>query len=239
MDVLAQQRPLRARALARQEGERVAAEALAKQDVGELRLRDARLAAQPLELRAPLARRGADALLEQPVHGRVDAAHEEARHRRDAVDAHPRLEPPRQAAQVGVHHLGVALEREDERDVDVDPGGDALLDGREALLGPGIFTIRLGRLTARHSRRASRIVAAVSCASVGATSMLTYPSARARALEDRQEHVGGGADVRHDQRIDDGLGRPPGRGERGQLGVVLRAVGDGLRRRWSGSTSAR
>ncbi len=38
---------------------------------------------------------------------------------------------------------------------------------------PGIFTMRFGRFTARHSRRASRTVAAVSCASVGATSMLT------------------------------------------------------------------
>jgi hypothetical protein len=37
----------------------------------------------------------------------------------------------------------------------------------------GILTMRFGRLTARHSRFASRTVAVASWASVGSTSMLT------------------------------------------------------------------
>ena len=40
----------------------------------------------------------------------------------------------------------------------------------------GILIIRLSRPTARHSRRASSSVPAVSYASVGETSRLTYPS---------------------------------------------------------------
>lgn len=43
----------------------------------------------------------------------------------------------------------------------------------------GTFTIRLGRSTAAHSRRASAAVAALSWASSGETSMLTNPSAPA------------------------------------------------------------
>jgi len=41
----------------------------------------------------------------------------------------------------------------------------------------GILTIKFGRLTVLHNRRASRIVACVSLASFGETSMDTKPSA--------------------------------------------------------------
>ena len=131
------ERPLRPRALARQEGEVLLAELHAERQVRQLGLRDGGLSAQPLDLHAPLASGHPRALVEKPVDLGVDAAHEEARDRGDPVDAHARLEAPRQTAHVGVHHLAIPVEREDQGDVHVDAGGDAFLDHRDAFRGGG------------------------------------------------------------------------------------------------------
>ena len=173
VDVLAQsgrcgRAPSRARSV-----NRPSREGLAEGDVGELCLGDGGLPTQALQAEAPLPDRRPDAFLQEPVDRGVDAADEEARHRGDAIDPHAGLETMRESPEVRVHHLAVAAQREDQRHVHVDARGDALLDGRDALGSAGIFTMRFGRFTARHSRRASRTVAAVSCASAGATSMLT------------------------------------------------------------------
>ena len=126
------ERPLRPRALARQEGEVLLAELHAERQVRQLRLRDGGLSTQPLDLHAPLAAGHPRALVEQPVDLGVDAAHEEAGDRGDPVDAHARLEAARQTAHVGVRHLAIPVEREDQGDVHVDAGGDAFLDHRDA-----------------------------------------------------------------------------------------------------------
>ena len=78
--------------------------------------------------------------------------------------------------EVGVHDRAVAVEAEDQRDVDADAlggrGGDR---GRPSWVA-GILIITFGRSTSHQSARASAIVASVLCASRGSTSMLTRPS---------------------------------------------------------------
>src|SRR5262249_6028890 len=76
--------------------------------------------------------RPADAEFELVINGRVNAADEDARHRRHVVN---RLSGGRalfQAADVRLGDLFVIFYREDHRDVDVDPGGDAFANGRKA-----------------------------------------------------------------------------------------------------------
>ena len=105
--------------------------------VGQLRVRDSRLAEQILE---PLAlgrvAGGGDLLFQQFVDRGVDPADEEAGHRGD-VDGLPRLRPPLKATDIGARDILVDLDREHQRDVDIQPVGDALLDGRESLIGCG------------------------------------------------------------------------------------------------------
>ena len=77
--------------------------------VGELRVRDRELALQL---------GGRTDLVEPPVGLGVDARDEEAGDRRDRAGVAAALDEPLEPAQVGLDDLGVALEREDQRDVD-------------------------------------------------------------------------------------------------------------------------
>ena len=52
---------------------------------------------------------------------------------RDRPERQPRLEPPLEPGEERLDHLAVALDREEQRDVDADPGGDAVGDRREPL----------------------------------------------------------------------------------------------------------
>ena len=95
--------------------------------VGELRVRDRELA---LEIGPP-------GLLEPPVGFGVDARDEEARDRDHAAGVAAGGDQPLEPAEVRLDDLRVALEREDQRDVDRAALGDAVLDRAEARLGAG------------------------------------------------------------------------------------------------------
>ena len=99
--------------------------------VGHLGVRDRRIPQQLLQALAlgRILGRG-DFLFEQLVDGGVDAADEEARHRGD-VDRLALLHASLQAPDEGTCDVLVDLHREHQRDVDVDPIGDALLDRRQ------------------------------------------------------------------------------------------------------------
>jgi hypothetical protein len=84
--------------------------------VGEARVRDRGPPAQAL-------RRLAADRVEAAVDLGVDAADEEGGHGRDAVERQAARGPPLEAGLEGLGHGGVALEREDEGDVDADPLG--------------------------------------------------------------------------------------------------------------------
>src|SRR5262249_1239473 len=76
--------------------------------------------------------RRADAGFELAIDGRVDAADEDTGHRRQVVNRVACGGALFQGADVGLGDLYVIFYREDHRDVDVDPGGDAFADGGEA-----------------------------------------------------------------------------------------------------------
>ena len=71
-------------------------------------------------------------LVEPAVGLGVHARDEERRHRRDRARVTAPVDQALQAADVRLGHLAVALEREDQRHVDGDAGGDRLLDRRQA-----------------------------------------------------------------------------------------------------------
>ena len=119
------ERPLRRRALGDQEVPGLAGEELLVALVGELGVGDREL---PLELLVPAG------LVEALVGLGVDTADEEAGHGCDRAGVAAAGHEPLQAADVGPRDLLVALEREDERDVDGLALRDHVLDRGEARL---------------------------------------------------------------------------------------------------------
>ncbi len=114
-----------------QRGEALAAEALLVGLEGDPRVVDPDLSLEGLETRAFLVRHPGEALGDPLVDLRVDAAHEEARHRGQPIHRLSPLDPPLHRLEPGVHHLVVARHGEQQRDVDVDAIGEAFTDGRD------------------------------------------------------------------------------------------------------------
>ncbi len=74
---------------------------------------------------------------------------------------------PARDPEVGVHHLVVAVEPEDQRDVDADAVGEhAVIAARPSSVA-GILMNRFGRSTSAHRSLADAIVASLSCARWG------------------------------------------------------------------------
>lgn len=71
--------------------------------------------------------------VETSIDRAVHAADEERRHRLDARQVVPVRRGALQPGHPGVENLGVALDAEDEGDVDADAGPEDLGDGGEAL----------------------------------------------------------------------------------------------------------
>ncbi len=73
--------------------------------------------------------------VELGVDQRVDAAQEEARDRRDLIDGLARLHSLFETGQIRIDDVPVAIDAEQQRDIDVDSGRDQLGDRRQARLG--------------------------------------------------------------------------------------------------------
>ena len=124
-------------ALAPQFGEFRLVEDSLEGPVGQLRVSHGCLAEEILEaLTLRRVARGRDFLFQQFVDAGVDPADEEAGHRGD-IDGLSRLRPPLQPADVGAGDILVDLDGEHQGDVDVHSVSDALLDGRQPLVGRG------------------------------------------------------------------------------------------------------
>ena len=218
-------RPQRALHLGAAGGQRLPAlpaERLREQPVGELALGDGRLAAQRQRL-------GAADLLEAPVDLGVDAGDEEAGDAGDgsqlgAVLGGERLEP----VEVGVDHLGVAVEAEDQRHVGVAALGDHRADradtfgGRRDLdhhVAPGDALVKLPcRLLG------ARLVVGEAGVDLDADEAV----GAARLVVDRFENLGGAGDVLEHHRPVVGDGGVLVEGEHAELLVVVGGALDRL-----------
>src|SRR5581483_3338121 len=161
------QAALRARAGLPQRLPARTAEELLPALVRDLGVGDRGLAVKPLEaaLLRGVARR-VDLLGELLVHLGVDAADEEARHARHLAEVAAALAQLLEARQVRLDDLGVAVDGEDQRDVDVVALRDLVLDRREAFLrrrdlhhdvGPPAFVVQvLGELDGASGVRRDR-----------------------------------------------------------------------------------
>ena len=129
------QAALRRRALGAQRLPGLAGEQLLVGLVRELRVGDRELA---LELVVAADR------VEPLVGLGVDARDEERGDRRHPREVAAGVREPLHAADVRLGDLAVALEREDQRDVDRDAGRDRLLDRRQALPGGGDLDEQVG-----------------------------------------------------------------------------------------------
>ncbi len=136
--------------------------------VGELALSDRGLAAEGQRVV------GADRV-ETSIDLGVDAADEEARDAGDHGQVRSRIRRQAfEAGEVGLDHRRVAVEAEDQRDVDASTLGDHLLDRGETLLGSGDLDHQIS--TVDLLVQASRQLISVpgpSWASPGSTSTLT------------------------------------------------------------------
>ena len=136
-----------------------------------------------------------------------------------------RLEP----VDVGLHHALVAVEAEDQRDVDVAALGDHLPDRRRRpRRWPGSSPSGCGRSICSCSSRAAASVPALSWARPGSTSTLTKPSPPWLSWYSVGEHVERAVDVGEHHRpvvVDD---RSVGGGQRAELLVVVGRALDGL-----------
>ncbi len=158
----------------------------------------------------------------------IDARDEERGHRGDLVDGLPCRHAVFEAAQVSLHHFGVALQREDQSHVDIDARGNGLTDGGDAFLRGGDFD---------HQVWAGDTVPKLLCLLVGAFRIAREERADFQAdiavaaaglVIERTEQVGGGADVFDGQLPEDLLRVPARPGQRDQGRVVIVGLGDGV-----------
>ena len=210
------QAALRGRALG---GERVpvrAREDLLVGLVGELGVGDRELA---LEL-------GVAGLVEPLVGLGVDARHEERGDGGDAGRVAAALDEPLQAADVGLGDLAVALEREDQRDVDGDPARDRLLDRRQALLRGGDLHEQVRAVDQLVEVR-GLLDRALGVVGEVRVDLERDPAVLAAALVvHRTQHVAGGLDVAGGEREEDVLRLALALEHLAQLLVVGVALGD-------------
>src|SRR3954467_14643115 len=204
------QRPLRARSLGLQRPPPVGGEDLLVGLVGQPGVRDARPA---------LERRVGAGLVQPLVDLGVDAGHEERRDRRDALQRSALLQALLQPGQVGLHDRPVALEAEDEGDVDTDAAGDAGGDGRQAGLGRGDLDVQVRPVDQPPQVRGlGSGGVGVVCQARG--DLEGHPAVTGGHLRDRGEQVTGVADIGRRDRAQRLLDAHPADREGVQLVVV-------------------
>jgi hypothetical protein len=194
------------------------AEALAEQCVGELGLGDRGLAAQGERL----GRRDG---VEAGVDGGVDPGDEERRHRRDVGEI---ALGTFETGEVRLDDLVVALDREEQRDVDAAALGDHGLDGLETFGGAGDLDIQV-RFVDGGVERPGRSDGARGVAGQARRHLDRHITVEAVAgVVDRPEHSKGRLDVGGDELPVDVGGRCTGGDEVVELVVVGVAAADGL-----------
>ncbi len=187
--------------------------------VGQPRVGDRRLAAQRQRLF------GADRV-EPLVDLGVHPADEERRHRPDAGERPARVEPLLQTRCVSVHDPAVALDGEDQRDIDADPVRDRGGDRRQTGDRGGDLDEQVGPidLLPQVVRLVDRLLGLVGQPWVDLERDATVEPAR--TLGHRREQVTCRADVVGGHVVDGGLGVRALLGVHPQLVVVCAALRD-------------
>ena len=132
---------------------------------------------------------------QQRIEGGIDPADEEARHRGDAVHRLSLLHAAFQSAQVGLRHRYVALDGEQQGDVDVQTVGDELFDRGQAGLSGGHLDHHVGPVQSRVQ------VACLADGALGVVSQVGRDLQTHHAIHpvggliDRPQDVGGIANV--------------------------------------------
>jgi hypothetical protein len=165
-------------------------------------------------------------LVEPLVGLRVHARDEERGDRRDVLRVPAALDEPLDAADVRLGHFAVALQREDQRDVDRDAAGDRLLDrGQSRLrrrdLDVDVVALDHGVQVGRLVDRGLRVVRVVRI-----DLERDPPVLAVGAVPDLLEQVAGAPDVLAREREEDVLGLLLLRRLLADLVVVVVAVGD-------------
>ncbi len=133
-----------------------------------------------------------------------------------------------EAAEIGVHNVGIHLQGKDQRDIDIDAGRDGLANGGDAGLGSRYLDHEIGagdagpKLLGLSGRGLG--IASEERADLDAHVAITT----AGFLVERQEQIGCGADVLRDQLPEYLFAAPAGPGKRNEGLIVVRGLGNGL-----------
>ena len=166
-----------------------------------------------------------DALLDH----RIDPAHEEAGHARDAAGLAARCDEALEAALVGEVDGLVVRDREEQGDVDVDAFTDQRLDGRQALGGGRDLDHQIGP-THGCPEATGLVDGGVGVVGEVGRDLEAHESVRTLALVVHgAQHVAAQLDVGDREPLEDGLGVGLALGTEGADGrVVVGGAGDGL-----------
>ena len=193
---------------------------VAKPGVGQARVGDRDLAAE-IEQRAA---DGVDAAIRLRVH----PAHEERGDGGEPIDRLPRALPGLERADVGFRHFAVVVEREQQRDVHVDPAREEPLDRRPPFLGAGHLDHQVGPVHRRPQppRLGDR---SFGVAGERGRDLEGHEAVLPRgAVVHRPEEVRGVANVVHGEPLEDLQVALRGLRQRHQLVVVVTAPADGV-----------
>ncbi len=210
------QRTLDARAFEFETFPAMRGEDRAERLVGEFRVGDGGLAAQ------------GRALGQFGVDLGIDARDEERGDRGDVVNRLSRGQAVFEAVKVGDHHFGVTLQREDERDVDVDSRGDDGAYGGDALGRGGDLDHQVGLADAFPELFCLCDGGLGIVGEIRADFETDESVAAVRFFVKRQEQVAGFLNI-FDRELPEDLLRVPARpGEGNQRGIVIVRLGDGV-----------
>ena len=158
--------------------------------------------------------RRAESAGEQGVGLGVDARDEERGDRGDGVDRLPARHAPLEAGEVGVDDLLVALDGEQQRDVDVDAAGGELLDRGDPGLGGGNLDHHVGPREALPQLERLLDGRRGVVGEVGRALERDEPVAPVAGVVGRAQQVGGTADVVEREREEELLRVAHARGDR-------------------------
>ena len=195
--------------------------------IGHLGAGDGHLADE-VRRRLGLGPAGCGQFFQPGVQQHVDAAQKETGHRRHPVQGPALGRPVLQAGDIGLGHLPVAGQAEEQGDVDVDALADELPDGRQALLGGRHLDEDIGAVQGLPQVAGLGDGAVGVVGQVGVDLQADEAVLAVQPVIERPEDVGGPLHVLHGQGLVDLLDGLARLGQGADSLVIVGAAGDGL-----------